>query len=487
MKDGQLQIDLENANQVRTLFKPSSWLTKIDFINHLVLFNNVLITVLAEKGAGKTSFSSLLLNSLDQQIKPVFMTIEPPCDKAAIIGDIAAQLHLNTDADTQVASLVTQINERKAHILLIIDDAQNVSEELIKEFMLAIRSQHDLGFFHLCLVSDYSLVATLNNLAANQFSDLIHSLELDSLTESETRTYVLQRAMTSRLINKPLTDAQFKQFYHLTKGSISKINAQLESFIFKCSNQKQSSKVINLIKGAGIAACAAILGGLSFLYLNDLSSPIPVKASPLIEPVAVSDIPSIEKAMKESFLVAQEEQLPSYVPNLHDSSYIELAQHELPKEQILSGEDTKLCSSTALVNDVVVIPAISSQLAANEAIAQLNKAQVIKQPLEQAQIHSAKAKPKQAVVARVARSSGFTIQLLASHNKGDIHRLKRSNKFYAQAKIKYFSNQKGSWYVLTLGSFNNRAQAQAQINKLPAFIAKSKPWVRALNGLSDKG
>ena len=52
MKDGQLQIDVGTANHLRSLFKPSSWLSEIDFINHLVLFNNVLVTVLSEKSGG---------------------------------------------------------------------------------------------------------------------------------------------------------------------------------------------------------------------------------------------------------------------------------------------------------------------------------------------------------------------------------------------------------------------------------------------------
>ena len=88
--------------------------------------------------------------------------------------------------------------------------------------MIATHNQKDFGFFHLCMVSDYSVVATLNNLAADEFNNLVHTIELGSLSESEARTYVLQRAMTARLINKPLADAEFKQFYQLTKGNIGK-------------------------------------------------------------------------------------------------------------------------------------------------------------------------------------------------------------------------------------------------------------------------
>ncbi|MDI1352305.1 MAG: ATP-binding protein, partial [bacterium] len=187
----------------RTLFKPATWLAKIDFINHLILFNNVLITVLSEKNGGKTSFTTLLQSNLDDQIKSIFMTIKPPCDREQIISDMAAQLHLNYDSDADLANLAKQINERKAHVLLIIDDAHHLPEALITEMMWVIKNQEDFGFFHLCLVSDYSIIATLNNLAVDPFNNLIHSIELSSLNENETRIYVLQRAMSARLINKP--------------------------------------------------------------------------------------------------------------------------------------------------------------------------------------------------------------------------------------------------------------------------------------------
>lgn len=210
MKEGVIQSELAAVIQPRVLFKPGSWLAKIDFINHLIIFNNVLITVLSEKEGGKTSFGTLLQSNLDPQIKSVPMTVKPPCNRENVIKEIATQLHLNQDENTDITSIVAQVNERKAHVLLLIDDAQHLPEYLIKEAMLAIKNQENFSFFHLCLLSDYSVVATLNQLTASFFDNLVHTIELGSLNESETRTYVLQRAMTAHVISKPLTDVQFK-------------------------------------------------------------------------------------------------------------------------------------------------------------------------------------------------------------------------------------------------------------------------------------
>jgi septal ring-binding cell division protein DamX len=503
MKDGHSQADLGTTNQVRTLFKPSSWLTKIDFINHLVLFNNVLITVLSEKSGGKTSFSALLLNSLDQQIKPVFMSTQPPCDRGDILGDIAAQLHLNMDAYTNVSSIVGQINERKAHVLLVIDDSQHLPEELIKEFLIAIKNQEDTGYFHLCLVSDYSVVATLNNLAADQLSSFVHTIELGSLNESESRTYVLQRAMAARLINKPLADNQLKQFYQLTKGNIAKMNTDLDSFILKCSTQKEKNTVGVMKRVCSVVGIAAV-AGLSLFYYQHIDT-----VHQFFKTNQPDNLSSVQQAMSER--VTQIALVPSYIASFRDDSVTQLVHNALPKKQILDvSDDDEAPNTVALVDKVIVIPSVpksrvaesrlvaidvvhqaqpknrtklSTALSKSSTQGQRNKA--IRKPL--ARMTKVNAPPQKNPVARAAQSSGFTIQLIASHKKSDLDRFKKSNKLYSETKVRHFSNHNGNWYVLTIGEYKTRFQAQEKANKLPGTLAQLNPWVRPVSGLKKLG
>ncbi len=484
MKDGQLQTDLGTANRARTLFKPGSWLTKIDFINHLVLFNNVLITVLSEKIGGKTSFSSLLLNNLDQQIKPVFMSTQAPCDRGDILRDIAAQLHLNIDVNTNVNSIIAQINDRKAHVLLVIDDAQHLPEDIIKDFLIAIRNQDDLGFFHLCLVSDYSVVATLNNLAADQFNNLIHTIELGSLNESETRTYVLQRAMAARLLNKPLSDTQFKQFYQLTKGNIAKINSSLDSFIFKCATKTPNNTAL-VLKRASVAASVVAVAGFSYFYFTN------IYRTPHADELSLTtSLPSINQVVNEPVVsIAHEELLASQIPSFRDSSVIQLVQNALPKKQILDISDEEQGAKTvALVDKVIVIPSVHKQEVAIESRRSTMAVAREGHPKQPTIIAShVRTTPPKSIVTQVARSSGYTIQLVASHKKSDVYRFKQSNKLYAATQIRNFTNQKGNWYILTIGEFSTRAEALKKANTLPATLTKLNPWVRPVSGLTNAG
>ncbi|KTD74048.1 SPOR domain-containing protein [Legionella tucsonensis] len=487
MKEGVIQSEVAAVTQPRVLFKPRSWLAKIDFINHLILFNNVLITILSEKNGGKTSFGTLLQSNLDQQIKSVSMTVKPPCNREDIIQEIASQLHLNYDENTDISSLVVQINERKAHVLLLIDDAQHLPESLIKEAMLAIKNQESFSFFHLCLISDYSIVATLNNLVASFFDNLVHSIELGSLNENETRTYTLQRAMAAHLISKPLTDAQFKQFYQLTKGDVAKINSNLESFIFKCASQKKKEPR-KLIKKLGIAASVAVIIGLIGFYFtrnHDFSS-----FHHLVTTHPVQDKSTETLVVKQQ---VQPEVLVSQIPSWEDSSTRQLVYAALPKKQVLDDLNDEMSGDiVAIIDKVVVIPKLQMKnLAGQEP--RIPESEFKRESPESdltresktVEIPTAKQNKKEQSSSSNTSTPLYTIQVAASHNKNDIERFQQNNKLFTQnAKIRHFTNAKGVWYILTVGEFESRTEAQHNITQLPAALAKLHPWVRPVSNLS---
>lgn len=481
MKEGKTHLETA-ANQPRLLFKPASWLAKIDFINHLILFNNVLITVLSERDGGKTSFSTLLQNNLDQQIKAISMTIKPPCDREVIINDIATQLHLINDAHTNLASVVAQVNERKAHVLLLIDDAQHLPESLIKEAMLAIKSQDDFGFFHLCLVSDYSVVATLNNLAVEPFNNLIHTIELGALNENETRTYVLQRAMAAHLINRPLTDTQFKEFYQQTKGNLAKINSNLEPFIFQCSTRKKTNKAL-LLKRTSLALIATAAIGGSYLYFDGIDTKGTVRDLNLASPA----VKSVDYIASSSPNLAYSQQFPSQIPSWLDSSTRQLVHYALPKKQILEGmeDEQEHINTVALVDKVVVIPNIKIQNMAHEEQPNPPVSKVMESKLVAIRDNNAIKIPKKPILK--LGKNRYTIQLVASHRLNDIHLFRKMNHLEGKTRVRHFTNAKGKWYILTLGEFTDRNRAQQDARKLPVQLTKLNPWIRPVSGLSNLG
>lgn len=445
MNDGLFQSELAAVIQPRVLVKPESWLSKIEFINHLILFNNVLITILSDKVGGKTSFSNLLQDNLDPQIKLLSIKARAPSCREDIIDDIATQFHLKHDAHTDVSSLVAQINERRSHVLLIIDDAQHLPETFIKEVMLAIKNQEHFSFFHLCLISDHSIVAALNGLTSSFFENLVHHIEVGALNESEARTYVLQRAMAARLITKPLTDLQLKQFYQLTKGNVAKINSHLETFIFNCSTKKKSS-VMDVVKKIGIPVGAAVFSGLSCLFIAKSFYIEPV-TGPVNEAKAIQQEAALEKKQPPVLL--------SQIASWQDASTRELVEHSLAAKQDLDLINKGLTGNVVAIVDKAVMQAAKSSRA---------------------------TATKQQTLAK--QESLYTIQLVASPYKIDMDRYKKINKALdGSLKLNHYRENKEVWYVLTLGEFSNMSDAQQRINQLPPTVMKLNPWVRPISSL----
>lgn len=172
----------------------------------------------------------------------------------------------------------------------------------------------------------------MNNLAVEPFNNLIHTIELGALSETETRTYVLQRAMASHLINRPLTDTQFKQFYHLTKGNLSKINSNLELFLSKCANEKQNNKKA-ILKRISLVASFAIVAGLSYFYFDNVYK-APDNTLKLPDLTSVTTLPPINDLIKTPTQQAvPKQESVSYIASWEDSSTRQLVHYGLPKNK----------------------------------------------------------------------------------------------------------------------------------------------------------
>jgi DamX protein len=120
------------------ILKPSSWLTKIDVINQLVISNNILISILGEHRSGKTSFANLLQAELTLKVKTILMTASSAVDKDLFLQQLGSILELSSE--TSLDKYVAVINERKAHVLLIIDDAEFLPANFIEEILIFIPS-----------------------------------------------------------------------------------------------------------------------------------------------------------------------------------------------------------------------------------------------------------------------------------------------------------------------------------------------------------
>ena len=464
----EVRVLPEKIQANKVVFKPESWLVTINFVKHLVLDNNVMIAILAEQGNGKTTFTQLMQSELAAHMKPCLMAANPLFNRLFFLQQLKEQLCF--DGEPSLANFIAHSNEQKSHVLVIIDDAQYLSAVFVEEILGEIQQQGDTGYFHVCLASDFSFVPVLNKLAQEIYQDRIHSIELGVLTESETKTYLLQHLLPRQNVEKRVTDARVKQFYQLTAGHLVDINRQMGRFF----SAKDTSKNNKLFRPVNIAASIALIAAAAYIWNPQDSRSTSLAQQEVayetqennillsqIEPVLYSVVPSFEMAAVRQALQATP-----------------LRRNELIA---INEEDDITDESEAVVDKVIVAPKIISHQ--EKAVVATTPASPVLIPV--------KAAPKlikhTSAVNPIVEQSRFTIQLLASQNKKKLEYFVNTHHLKGKVQLRLSQRQGVAWYVVTLGEYKQRNHAKQAINNLPKDIAQYKPWIRAIADLKVAG
>ena len=460
--DGDNNVNPGSLVSSDTLFKPTNWLAKIDFINQLVLQNNVLLTVLTEHGGGKTSFSRLLKQEIDASVQAYVYKATRSFSSKDLLTKLGNIFHIKVDASTTMINMVEHINQQNKHVLLIIDDAQNLPPVFLQEIMMNIKRFDERMFFHICLMSDFKILKHLHQLEAGKFGNLIHTIELGTLTERETNTWVLNRANGASGIN----NSKLEEFYHLTGGSVARINSQMDGFfgIQRSLSVAKIKKIVTARMGQ-VASVLFVLVLVNFFWKTNQYSSVTTKNTEIKVQQTAQNLKSktVEAALQSTIPVYS---LASTVQSLQPSSRNLVIDYGDNEENELG--------NLVLMDKVVVLPSlVSADRSDVSGISGSLLPSIGKLAL------------KNAVVKKT--DSLYTIQLLASKHLNELEKFVATQDTHNQFKIAH-TNRKGiDWYVLTMGDFGKRALAQQAIDKLPANIAKFKPWVRSAKELKVIG
>lgn len=237
----------------------------------------------------------------------------------------------------------------------------------------------------------------------------------------------------------------------------------------------------------GAAISAVAIAGISYLYFSSAYNDYRVSQA------AADAAPSaIEAVVRSSKIKQNSRQLASYIASWEDSSTRQLVHYALPKKQILDDiedidDEENDVKTVAIVDKVIVIPTVKARKTlVEEQLPTMQTAAIQESKLVGINSIGERQLTQNSEAKKVGKNS-YTIQLVASHQVSDIHRFRQNNKLFANTQIRHFTNAKGSWYILTLGEYDSRALALSQTAHLPAPIAKLKPWIRPVAGLTNVG
>lgn len=448
------------------VFEPSSWLTKIDFISQFILHNNVLISILGEAGSGKTTFGHLLQEKLDSNVQSALVTALPLFERSAFIGELCSLLGI--EEKISIAEVAAEMGKHQTRSLVIVDNAEQLPEAFIKELLEALKDQEGNEFFHVCLLSNFSLVKITSRLAREAYKDMIHSIELQPLNEAESKEYVIAYSESPEEFRQELTDEWMQEFYQLTEGHIASMNTNMESF-FSNKPKKASLSYKPFLLYGGISIVALLVLGTGFLFFSKTPSP-----TPAVETLASDNVHSITLELP----------LSSDIPNYQVASIRQpLEVVSLQKAELWDknddGDDGVVDDDSLVVMDkVVTIPKVVHPAPVKKVAQKVAKVSVVSVKPQA----KAKAKP-----VHPALRGAFTLQLMASRDKNILIRLAKQYPASARVKVRSFSKGGINWYVLTQGEYAQKPLAKQAVTKLPRSFSQFKPWVRSTVDLKDVG
>jgi putative secretion ATPase (PEP-CTERM system associated) len=213
------------------LYKSPKHLNALTYLEYGLSENVGYILLTGEIGSGKTTLIQYILNKMgdDSEVAVIFNTNVSPYQ---LLMMILSEFEIPSQKLDKAAAL-DQLNEyliekyaEKKKVLLIIDEAQNLSFEALEEIrMLSNLHTDDRALIQIMLVGQPELIETLQNPKMLQFSQRIAvNFHLEGLDRDETAEYIKFRLEKSGGHNDIFTPEAIDMIYSLSGGIPRSIN-----------------------------------------------------------------------------------------------------------------------------------------------------------------------------------------------------------------------------------------------------------------------
>ncbi|HWP35282.1 MAG TPA: AAA family ATPase, partial [Thermodesulfobacteriota bacterium] len=189
------------------------------------------IVITGEVGSGKTTLLHTFLDRLEPGVRAAYL-FNTSLSQADLLRYIAQDFEVPTQATT-AADLLADLNawliDRLVHgenSVLIIDEAQNLSPELLESVRLLSNLETSREkLLQIVLVGQPELNLTLNHPSLRQLKQRISlRYHIPPLTRTETLDYILQRLRIAGARGTVFTPRAMEEVYHASRGIPRVIN-----------------------------------------------------------------------------------------------------------------------------------------------------------------------------------------------------------------------------------------------------------------------
>jgi len=238
------------------------------------------VMISGEVGTGKTTICRAFLETLDQKTEAAFI-FNPKLDAIQLLKAINDEFGISSEADN-TKDLIDRLNsflmEKKTQgkrVLLIIDEAQNLTNEVLEQLrLLSNLETNTRKLLQIVLVGQPELGKMLDAYELRQLRQRITlSCHLTPLTFRETKKYILYRIHNaSRRSGVNFTQAAFREIYRYSRGIPRMINIVCDRALLTAFGYNQLRINRSIVKGSVQELVGGI--GAKAYFIQQWKSPV---------------------------------------------------------------------------------------------------------------------------------------------------------------------------------------------------------------------
>ncbi|WP_407362837.1 AAA family ATPase [Pseudomonas luteola] len=499
-------------------FYPAQRKTVLGQLHHLARYSHLLLAVTGPTGSGKTLLRQALVASTKKDaVHNVVVSAREVQDKNTLLRKLSQGLGTPQANIEAVLSQVGQVTLTGQEVYFLVDDAHELDDDAL-EALLALAEGDEKNRPHVFLFGDAELTGKLESLA--QGEERYHAIELLPYTEEETQGYLAQRLEGAGQSIDIFTPEQIETIHQTSGGWPGEINEAARDVLisgmlsqrggggskFKggqqlLANLPRKHLIIVAVIAVGVLAALLMKGNDSSPKMastdgteqsqGDGKSGTAIKFDGSSQPLPLPLVGEAQPVIREPLAQAagQEESEGNGVSGSIQSG-----------EDDFSSTSPEMPSAQAPVS--VTAPTRPLAPAATPAPAEpvhTTPRQVASAPVKpevKVEPKPAPAKPAAQEAPKTAQGNGggwystqggthYALQVLGTSSESSAQAFIQQQS--DSANYRYFKKQyQGkALYVVTYGSFANRAAAEAAVKQLPAKVQSAKPWPRTFASIQQ--
>ena len=511
-------------------FFPAKRRSVLNELQHLARYSKLMLVVTGPQGSGKTVLHQALVAQVTEPAQSIVISASAAVDAASMLAQVSSALGLFDSEIADVLKHIEQMSVAGKEVHVLIDNAEYLEESALLFLQRLAQGVND-ACARVVLFSDSSINPLLEKIADN--ADLHYVIALEPWDDDETLEYIEQRLIDAGQPIDVFSAQQLRDIYTQSQGWPGRVNSIAKSMLIGQMSRKSSGKKAAVMPIKYIMILAVIALALVLFWLlrkdgsdstsqQDTVSPVveqlklepvvipatPTSNSKIEVPLDLNPVPVVREPLAQA-LNAEEDEAQLLNEPYTDAQLEALrnAPAYTAEQEQQSAADAPQTSTAPAVEELpepVPVPVVSVPVPVSTPPAQATTpvVQPVKKPVAKpaavVRKAAAPAKPAQrkAAASSLKGTSGhsqwfkqqaptrYTLQVFGTSSEAKAQAFVKQDS----AQYHYFRklHQGKTLFVVTYGSFADRASAHLAINGLPEKIRNDKPWIRTILSIQNE-